>query len=75
MKKNLVRQEELDHKIWGAVSVIITRRNMECFLRPLVCCFQEGTNKSSEDRFFKIGRPLNVSLSPTKRGQNHDIGH
>ena len=24
-----------------AVSVIITRRNMECFLRPLLCCFQE----------------------------------
>ena len=32
MKKDSVCQEKSDHKIWGAVSVIITRRNMECFL-------------------------------------------
>jgi hypothetical protein len=36
-----VCQEEFGHKIWGAVSVIITRRNVECFLRPLISCFQE----------------------------------
>ena len=41
MKKNLVCQEELDHKIWGAVSVIIIGKNVECFLRPLISCFQE----------------------------------
>lgn len=37
MKKNLVCQDsdELDHKIWGAVSVIVTRKNTEFFLRPL----------------------------------------
>jgi hypothetical protein len=27
MKKKLVCQSELDHKIWGAVSVVITRSN------------------------------------------------
>jgi hypothetical protein len=39
MKNDLVCQLHFDHKI--LVSVIITRRNVECFLRPLVCCFQE----------------------------------
>jgi hypothetical protein len=54
MKKNLVCQEELDHKIWDAVSVIITRRNVECFLRPLISCFQEVANddKRSSLNFF-----------------------
>jgi hypothetical protein len=51
MKKNLVCQEELDHKICGAVSVIIIRRNMECLLRPLVCYFQEVTERG---RLFSL---------------------
>ncbi len=51
MKKNLVCQEELDHKIWDAVSVIITRRNVECFLRPLISCFQEGSGKYGNVKF------------------------
>jgi extradiol dioxygenase family protein len=28
-------------KKWSAVSVIITRRNVEYFLRPLICCLLE----------------------------------
>ena len=41
MKKDIVCQEELEHKIWGAVSVIITRRNMECFLGHLFVAFRK----------------------------------
>jgi hypothetical protein len=45
------------------VSVIITRRNVECFLRPLVCCFQEGLNKKSNCRFFKIAHPVESQVA------------
>jgi hypothetical protein len=41
MKKDLVCQEAFDHRIWSAVSVIIIRRNVECFLRPLNCRLRE----------------------------------
>jgi hypothetical protein len=41
MKKDHVCQEAFDHRIWNVVSVIITRRNEECFLRPLIRCLQE----------------------------------
>ena len=54
MKKNLACQEEVDHKIWGEASVIITRRNMECFLRPPVCCFQEELNKNPICDFSRL---------------------
>jgi hypothetical protein len=53
MKKDLLCQEELGHNIWGTVSVIITRRNVECFLRPLVCCFQEGFNALNVQWFYQ----------------------
>lgn len=42
MKKDLVCQLHFDRKKWCAVSVIITRRNMEYSLGSLVYCFQEA---------------------------------
>jgi hypothetical protein len=50
MEKDFVCQEEFDHKIWGAVSVIITRRNVECFLKPLISCFQSTIMNSPADK-------------------------
>jgi hypothetical protein len=44
MKKDFVCQLHFDHKIWSEVSVIITRRNVEYFLRSLACCFHEEAN-------------------------------
>ncbi len=41
-KNGLVCQWNNGHKMWVSVSVIITRRNVECLLIPLICCFQEG---------------------------------
>jgi hypothetical protein len=45
MKKDFVCQEGFATKY--GVSVIITRKNVECFMRPLICCFQEDTNETN----------------------------
>jgi hypothetical protein len=44
MKNDLVCQLNYGHKIWGAVSVIITKRNRDYFLTPPDCVVQEVTN-------------------------------
>jgi hypothetical protein len=33
----IVCQRDINYKTWGALSVIITGRNVECFLRLLIC--------------------------------------
>jgi hypothetical protein len=49
MKKDFVCQEGFATKY--GVSVIITRKNVECFMRPLICCFQEGSGKQGNVEF------------------------